>query len=249
MKFSDFTQGVKEVQVNGPKVIWSFDIGGLTINLTETIVIGWFIIAAVTALVIWLTRGLRTKNIGKRQVVAEMLVTTVQNLVTSTMGKKYRSFAPYVATIFVFSALGSLVSLLGLRPMTADFNTTFCWGMMTFLMVEATKIRANGVWGFIKGFFDPFPVMLPLNMLSEVATPVSLGFRHFGNVAGGMIITSLLYFALTALSNAIGLVIPVFTVGIPAILSVYFDLFTGFMQAFIFVMLTMAYLDSAASTD
>lgn len=163
------------------------------------------------------------------------------------MGKRFMNFAPYIATVFAYSIFGSLIGMLGFRPMTADFNTTFCWGIMTFLIVETIKIRSHGVRGYLKGFLDPIPVMLPLNLLSEVSLPVSLGFRHFGNIGGGMIITTLLYFALTAASNAIGAPIPFLTVGIPAVLSVYFDLFSGFMQAFIFISLTMAYMDSAAS--
>ena len=91
--------------------------------------------------------------------------------------------------------------------------------------------------------------MAPLKIISEVATPVSMGFRHFGNIAGGMVITSLIYFALTGLSNAIGLSIPIFTIGIPAILSVYFDLFSGFMQAYIFISLSMAFIGGGYSTE
>ena len=91
--------------------------------------------------------------------------------------------------------------------------------------------------------------MLPLNIISEASTPVSMSFRHFGNVAGGMIISSLLYFALTAASSALGLSFPVFAVGVPALFSAYFDLFSGFMQAFIFIMLTMVYISNAADTE
>ena len=114
---------------------------------------------------------------------------------------------------------------------------------MTFIMIETAKIKTSGIGGYFKQFINP------LNIVSEVSTPVSMSFRHFGNVAGGMIITSLVYFALTGLSNAIGLAVPVFTVGIPAVLSLYFDLFSGFMQAFIFIMLTMIYIESACSTE
>ena len=251
MKLSDFLTGVKEVEVNGPKVITSFTIPGidLTINLTETIVVGWIVILILLAVILFLTHNMQVRAVTKRQAIAEMLVETVENLVDSSMGKKFRSFAPYIATIFVFSCFGSLISLIGLRPVTGDFNTTFCWGLMTFVLVERAKIKTSGIGGFLKGFFEPIPLMLPLNLLSEAATPVSMGFRHFGNVAGGMIITSLLYFALTAASTALGLAVPVLTVGIPALLSVYFDLFTGFMQAFIFFMLTMAYLDSAFGSE
>lgn len=110
-------------------------------------------------------------------------------------------------------------------------------------MIEAAKIKADGIGGYLKGFINP------LNIISEVSTPVSMSFRHFGNIAGGMIITSLIYFALTGLSSAIGLAVPIFTIGLPAVLSLYFDLFSGFMQAFIFIMLTMIYISSSSSED
>ena len=87
--------------------------------------------------------------------------------------------------------------------------------------------------------------MLPLNILSEIATPVSMSFRHFGNIAGGMVITTLLMGALSALSTALHLPIPLLQIGIPGVLSLYFDLFSGCIQAFIFSMLTMAYVGSA----
>jgi len=112
---------------------------------------------------------------------------------------------------------------------------------MSFVMIQAAKIKSNGIGGYLKSFINP------LNIISEVSTPVSMSFRHFGNIAGGMIISSLIYFALTGLSTAIGLAVPIFTVGIPAVLSLYFDLFSGFMQAFIFIMLTMCFIESASS--
>lgn len=173
MKLSDFLTGVKEVEVNGPKIITSFTIPGidLTINLTETIVVGWIVMLVLLGLILFLTHNMQVRAVSKRQMIAEMLVETVENLVESSMGKKFRSFAPYVATIFAFSCFGSLISLLGLRPVTGDFNTTFCWGLMTFMLVEYAKIRTNGVGGYLKGFFEPIPLMFPINLLSEVATP------------------------------------------------------------------------------
>ena len=179
----------------------------------------------------------------KRQVIAEFLVEIVDNLVKSTMGEKYKSFGPYVAALFASSIFGSLVSLIGLRSVTADYSTVLTWALMSFVMIEAAKIKADGIGGYLKGFINP------LNIISEVSTPVSMSFRHFGNIAGGMIITSLIYFALTGLSSAIGLAVPIFTIGLPAVLSLYFDLFSGFMQAFIFIMLTMIYISSSSSED
>lgn len=243
MKASDFFQGVKEVNVTGPKVAFHFDVFGVRINVTETIIISWGIVIALTALVLFLTHNMKKKPEKKRQVIAEFLVEIVDNLVKSTMGEKYKSFGPYVAALFASSIFGSLVSLIGLRSVTADYSTVLTWALMSFVMIEAAKIKADGIGGYLKGFINP------LNIISEVSTPVSMSFRHFGNIAGGMIITSLIYFALTGLSSAIGLAVPIFTIGLPAVLSLYFDLFSGFMQAYIFIMLTMIYISSSSSED
>ena len=234
--------------VNGPSIIFKIENVPLigTINITETLVIGWILVIVISSFAIWLTHGMK-RIPSKKQVVAEMIVTTVNNLVKSNMGPSFVSaYAPYIAALFSLSILGSLVSLLGLRSMTADINVTMAWALICFIMITYSKIRYTGIKGYLKGFIDPIPVMLPMNILSEVATPVSMGFRHFGNIGGGMVITSLLYWALANLSHLCHLYfnigsfsIGVFQVGIPAVLSIYFDLFSGFMQAFIFSMLTM----------
>ncbi len=243
MKASDFIQGMKEINITGPKVAFHFDIFGVRINVTETIIISWAIVLTLTLLVLFLTHNMKKKPEKKRQVIAEFLVKTVDNLVKSTMGERYKSFGPYIAALFASSIFGSLVSLIGLRSVTADYSTTLTWALMSFVMIETAKIKADGVGGYLKSFINP------LNIVSEVSTPVSMSFRHFGNVAGGMIISSLIYFALTGLSNAVGLAVPVFTIGLPAVLSLYFDLFSGFMQAFIFIMLTMIYIASAKTEE
>ena len=148
----------------------------------------------------------------------------------------------------IFSALGSLISLTGLRPVTADLNTTLSWALVTFMMVQLGGIKTKGFGGWLKGFLDPIPVMLPMNIMSEIANPISLSFRHFGNIAAGSVITSLIYSGLAALTNIIfqgWLPIPIFQLGLPAVLSVYFDLFSGVLQAFIFCMLTMVFVGMA----
>ena len=241
MKVSDFFQGSKGIEIGGPKIAFSFDVFGVRINITETIIISWAILIGLTLLVLFLTHNMKKKPEKKRQVIAEFLVETVDNLVKNTMGEKFKAFAPYIAALFASSIFGSLVSLTGLRSVTADYSTTLTWALMSFVMIQAAKIKSNGIGGYLKSLINP------LNIISEVSTPVSMSFRHFGNIAGGMIISSLIYFALTGLSTAIGLAVPIFTVGIPAVLSLYFDLFSGFMQAFIFIMLTMCFIESASS--
>ena len=243
MKVPEFLRGVTEVDIQGPGVAFSFDVFGIKINVTETVIISAVIVIALTALVLFLTHDMKKNPEKKRQVIAEWAVETVDKLIRDTMGKGYERMAPYIAALFASSIFGSLVSLIGLRSTTADYSTVLTWALMSFVMIEYAKIKADGIGGYLKSFINP------LNLISEVSTPVSMSFRHFGNVAGGMIISTLLYFALTGLSTAIGLAIPIFTIGIPAVLSLYFDLFSGFMQAFIFINLTMIYISTAKSED
>lgn len=239
----------------GPKVVFTIPIfGGL--DVTETIVIGWLIIAGVWLLCLYLTKDLKRVPEKKRQVLAEMLVGFVNDTVETTMGKKWKKFAPYIGTLLIYAVLGALISLLGLRSMTADFNVTLTWALMTFVLITFYKIKTNGLWGYIKSFGQPIFIMTPLNLLSEIATPLSMAFRMFGNVAGGAVITGLIYGALSALSQAlhVSFTIGAFTLDMaqiftPAVLSMYFDLFSGCIQAYIFSMLTMVYVSSAAEKE
>ena len=233
--------------MEGPKIMFTIPLFG-GIAVTETVTNSWLLIVVVFILCKFLTSNLQKIPKGK-QVLAEKYVTMITGLVKETMGEKKLHYAPYIGTLMIFSALGSLMCLTGLRPVTGDLNTTVAWAIVTFVLIQMTKIKANGFLGYLKGFADPIPVMLPINIVSELATPVSLSFRHFGNIAAGSVITSLLYTALAALTNIIfrgHMPVPIFQLGIPAVLSIYFDLFTGFMQAFIFSMLTMAFIANAA---
>lgn len=242
-------EGPTDLNVEGPQVIASFSVGSLTINFTETIILEWIVMAVILGICIFLTRGLKVRAVSKRQVIAETAVEAITNLVRDTMGKRWLWFTPYIATIFCFSIFGSLISLLGVRAVTSDFSVLLTWAAITFILITWTKLRYGGVRGYLKGFADPIPVMLPINILSEVATPTAMALRHFGNIAGGSIIMALVYYGLASLSRIIHLKVPVLTVGIPAVLSLYFDLFSDFMQAFIFIMLTMVFISNAGPAD
>ena len=155
--------------------------------------------------------------------------------------------------LFSVVLFSNLISLTGLRSPTADLSTEAAWAVVVFIMITAEKIKAGGVLGYMKGFTQPIPVMTPFNILSELATPVSMACRHFGNILSGIVINGLIYASLAIASSAILInisstlaMIPILDVGIPAILSIYFDLFTGVMQAFIFSMLTIMYIANAA---
>lgn len=230
-------------QVNGPKIYLNlFDNPNLPI--TETMVNYWIVMVFILFLCVFLTSRMEKIPKGK-QAVAEKIVLMIDRLVDQNMGPDFRGYSPYIATLMMSSVFGSLCSLVTLRSVTADLNTTLGWALITFAMITYTKIKYHGFGGYLKGFTEPIVVMAPLNILSEIATPVSMSFRHFGNIAGGFVISTLLLSALSALSSALHLPLPLFQIGIPGVLSLYFDLFSGCIQAFIFSMLTMAYVGSA----
>lgn len=225
-----------------------FSIGSVDIN--ETVVNQWIVIALVFILCLVLTHKLEKVPRKRAQQLAEKLIITVDNLVETTMGKRHKNYAPYILTLLVFSLFGSLIGLLGFRSVTADINTTLGWALMTFFLIYFEGFKAHGFAKKMKGFIEPTPVMLPLNIISEAATPVSMSFRHFGNIFAGSIITILMYGALAAASTALFKInVPILQVGLPAVFSVYFDVFSGCIQAYVFSMLTMVYVSNSSATD
>jgi F-type H+-transporting ATPase subunit a len=217
----------------GPEIIWVLPIGD-GIAITQTVTTTWFIMGLLILGAFLLTRKMSLVP-GKKQAVAEMLVDTIYGLTESTMGKKFSNFAPYVGTIILFIGVANISGLLGLRPPTADLNTTMGLSLMTFILIHFMGVKSKGLGGYLKGFLDPMPFLLPLNILGELATPISLSFRLFGNIVGGLIIMTLVY---QALGN--------FAVLVPAVLHAYFDMFAGLLQSFIFAMLTMVFVSLAA---
>lgn len=239
------------MNINGPKVIFVLPFFD-GIPITETVLVSWLIIGLIFVVIKILTWNMSKSKIGTKQALAEKLVLTMNNLVGSSMGEGNEVFVPYITALFIFSLLSSLAGLFVLRPPTADFNMTLTWALMTFFMIQYNGIKYKGIKQYLKSFFQPVAFMFPMNLISEVAIPVSLSFRHFGNIAAGVIITQLIYTGLTAASAlipVIGKYIPILQVGVPAILSVYFDLFSAFMQAFILISLTMAYVSSAKERE
>lgn len=217
----------------GPEVIWVLADG---VYVTQTVTTTWFIMAILIIGSIVLTRGL-TLVPGKKQVVAEIIVDGIYSLTRTTMGKKFEKFAPYVGTLLLLIGISNISGLLGLRPPTADLNTTMALALMTFVIIHFTGIKSKGIGGYLKGFLEPMPFLLPLNILGELATPISLSFRLFGNIVGGLIIMTLVY-------NGLGMFAAF--IPIPAVLHAYFDLFAGLLQSFIFAMLTMVFVSLAS---
>ena len=284
------------VSIDGAFIYFTIPLFG-GINITQTTVSSFLVLVIFSIACIVLGRKL-TKRPGKAQVLLEKGISMMQNMVVSTMGAHNVHWTPFILTIFASSVGGSLIGLTGfLRSSTADLSCTLTWAVMVSVIIWYNNIKNNGFVGWLKGFTEPVVVMTPMNLVSEVAQPFSMAFRHFGNVAGGGVITTILYTAFSALSAlvlnliassgwAVGIVlivvgvalfvlgmkkhrmlvdilgilsfglglfgilqgmgvlsnVPVLALGIPAIISVYFDVFSGFVQAYVFSLLTMVYI-------
>ena len=283
------------VNVTGSYVY--FTIPGIGITITQTTISGLIVTLLLCGCFIYFGKNLKKRPDGK-QVLVEKGVKILYDMVCDTMGKHKAHYLPLIGTIFLSSICSSLIGMTGfLRSATADLSVPLVWALIVTGIIWHNNIKYNGFVGWLKGFTEPIVVMTPMNIISEIAQPVSMAFRHFGNVAGGGVITSILYTALSMASSlalnaiassgiavaivllvvgaaliflwakkkkmaalifgiimavlgifgglqALGILsgVPVFAFGIPAVLSVYFDLFSGFVQALVFSLLSMVYI-------
>ena len=286
------------VEVTGAYIYFIIPVfGGIPVTQTTLSV---FLVTLLLGIASYFLGRNLTRRPGKLQVLTEKGVMMLHSMVCDTMGKHNAHWTPYIGTIFLSSICGSLIGLTGfLRSSTADLSVPLTWAVMTTAIIWYQNIKHNGFLGWLKGFTEPVVVMTPMNIISEIAQPISMAFRHFGNVAGGGVITMILYTALSMASSiliraisgtaiipgivvllgillivfgkkankkgrfilgiafvVIGLLglldnlgilqgVPILQFGIPAVLSIYFDLFSGFVQAFVFSLLSMVYIAGA----
>ena len=194
-----------EVSINGARNLAMFEnvpIFG-TVYFTQTVLMSWIVVAIIAGLCIWLGSGLKVTGISRKQAVAEMAYTALVNFVRGNMGPNFDCYIPLVGTIFVSSVISNLISLLGVWSPTADLMTELAWALVVFVIITYHKIKSSGIVAYLKGFLDPIFVLLPINIMSECFTPVSMACRHFGNILSGTVISALIYAALTAASNAL----------------------------------------------
>ena len=243
-----FVPASEGIDISGAHVFFTVKLPIQDLPITESQVNSWCVMLGILFLCLFLTSGLKTRNVSVRQLLAEWIVEKTTNLVTTNMGEFFVGFAPFVAAVLGLSAFSSLSSLIGLFPPTSDINITAGWAILVFFLITYYKMKA-GPWIYLKSFGQPVPLLAPLNIISEFATPVSMAFRHYGNVLSGSIISLLVAVGLSGLSKTIFQFLPgaladfpYLRIGIPAVLSLYFDLFSGGLQAFIFAMLTMLYI-------
>lgn len=194
-----------EVSINGARILATFEnvpIFG-TVQITQTLAVAWLVMLIISALCIWLGSNLKVTGISRKQAVAEMIYTSLVNFVRGNMGPEFDRYIPLVGTIFVTSIISNLISLLGIWSPTADLMTELAWGLVVFVLITYHKIKASGIGGYLKGFLEPIFILLPINIMSECFTPVSMACRHFGNILSGTVISTLIYAALTAANTAL----------------------------------------------
>jgi len=288
-----------DLNVTGAFIYFTIPIFG-GIPITQTTVSFLIVTIFLCCASVYFGKRLKKRPDGK-QVLVEKGVMMLHNMVVETMGAHNAHWMPFIGTIFLSSICGSLIGLTGFfRSATADISCVAVWALMVTAIIWYNNIKNLGFLGWLKGFTEPIVVMTPMNIISEVAQPLSMAFRHFGNVAGGGVITTLIYAALSTVSatllnliasrgwlmgtglilagvllfllykkkgkkaalvfsiicGVIGLLgllqslgilsgVPILALGIPAVLSCYFDLFSGFIQAYVFSLLTMVYISGS----
>ena len=243
------------ISITGAHVFFTIDFPIQPLIISEAQVNSWLVIISLFFFCLFMTNGIKAGIHTKRQVLAEWMVESVENLVKSNMGEYFIGFAPFVAAIMALSAFSSLLSLTGLFPPTSDLNVVAGWALLVFFLITYYKMKC-GPLHYLKSFGEPVPFLAPLNIISEVATPVSMAFRHYGNILSGSVISVLVASALQGLTHLLmgklpGWLgeFPFLRIGIPAVLSIYFDVFSGLLQAFIFAMLTMLYIGGAFALE
>ena len=211
----------------GPQTITHL-FGKSYLPVTDTLIIGWVSVILIIILAKYLTSDLKLRPEGKQN-IAELFITAVYDQIEPMIEGEGWKFLPFIATIFIYIGFSNLIGLVpGVPSPTADLNTTLGLALVVFLVSHFEGMRDKGIWGYIKSFGEPVIFLLPLNVVGELAKPISHSFRLFGNIVGGGIIITLIYQAAPGL--------------IPVPLHAWFDLFIGLIQALIFGMVAIAYI-------
>ncbi len=201
------------------------------IDIAESVVVTWIIMAVLILTAFILTRDLKIHHISRRQAVAELIVTKLTGLVEGMIGPEGGAYVPYLTTVLIYIGFANIIGLFGFKSPTKDLTVTIALALMSIILVEAAGIYHHGVKKWLRKFTKPIAIVTPINILEVFTRPLSLCMRLFGNVLGAFVIMEL-----------IKMVVPVF---LPAVFSLYFDIFDGLLQAYVFVFLTSLYISEA----
>lgn len=204
-------------------------LGG--IDVAESVVVTWIIMAGLIIASILLTRNLKVKDISKKQLILESAFQTMFDFFDGLLGKNGRRYIPYLMSVLIYIGVANIIGIFGFKPPTKDLNVTAVLAIMSIILVEGAGIKQKGMKRWLKGFAEPLPLIAPMNVLEIFIRPLSLCMRLFGNVLGAFVVMELLKF-----------VCPIIA---PAVFSCYFDLFDGCIQAYVFVFLTSLFIGEA----
>ncbi len=229
---------------------------GKEIIVTETVTTTWIIMLAFLLIFWWGTKDLKEKP-GKKQMFFEMIYDFYDWLAGNVLSKWKGKFMPYVSALMTYLLIANIISLLPIpwlfkteagysisnlfKSPTSDLNTTVGLALITAAVFLYYGIKVNGILGYMKSLLEPTPLMLPMNIIGELAKPLNISMRLFGNMLGGAVIITLLYQFSSWLFSKFYVPAPVFIVP----LHLYFDIFAGIIQSFVFTMLTLVYISMA----
>ena len=215
--------------------VFSYELFGQTVWITTTHVCVLIVMLVIIGFCFAANRAVRhaAEVPGTFQNIVELVVEKLDNMVKHAV-----NFRNYIGTIFIFILISNISGLFGLRPPTADYGVTFALGIMTFATIHFNKFKHQKVKGVIKGLCDPWPIWAPINMIGDIAVPISLSLRLFANILSGVVMMALVYGLLSKIA-----------IIWPGALHVYFDLFSGAIQTYVFCMLTMTYVADACTTE
>lgn len=197
-------------------------LGGIPVG--ESVVVSWIVMVILVVLSLLLTRKLSVRNPGKAQIVLESAVQFLNGFVKENIGAHWRPFAPWLGTVALYIGLCNLIGIFGLTPPTKDVSVTAALAILSMLLIYGAQFRYNGLLGGMKKFAEPMPLLVPINLMEIAIRPLALCMRLFGNILGAFIIMEM-----------VKLLVPVV---LPAVFSLYFDLFDGVIQTVVFVFLT-----------
>lgn len=201
------------------------------IKVMESVVVTWIVMVVLILIAFIMTRNLKTQNISKRQAVAELIYTKLTGMVGNMLGEEGKRYTTYLITVLLYIGLSNIIGLFGFKSPTKDLNVTLALAIMSIILVEAAGIYQKGVKKWLKSFTQPIAIVTPFNILDVFTRPLSLCMRLFGNVLGAFVIMELLKIVVPAV--------------VPAVFCLYFDLFDGLLQAYVFVFLTSLYIKEA----
>ncbi|HYE84628.1 MAG TPA: F0F1 ATP synthase subunit A [Clostridia bacterium] len=228
--------------------MYEIEILGIQVQIAQSVINMWYIMAVLTALALAINIHIRRGGFklipeSNIQIGIEAFVEFFYSISRSTMGERNTGLAPYIATMGIFLMLSNLVGMFGIRKVpTTDYSVALGFALTTFFVVQSNQLRAHGLKSYFKELFEPFPLFLPLNILEKITPLLSMSLRLFGNITAGVIIMELVYGALRSIS--------IFAMAfIPVPLHFYFDIFDGFIQTMVFVILTMELTANATAED